>query len=73
MPKKQSTTNTDIQPDLLTKQELASALNLPSTSMVDQLVAKKMIPVLRLGHKTVRFSHTRVLQALEKFEIRAVS
>jgi len=58
--------------DMLTKEELRARLNLPSTRMVDELVRKRKIPCLRLGHRTVRFNLSKVLAALAKFELKAV-
>ena len=58
--------------EFLTKQELRAALNLPSTRSVDELVRKRRIPIVRLGHRTVRFSLPQVRAALEKLTIREV-
>jgi hypothetical protein len=58
--------------ELIGKEELRRRLNLPSIRMVEQLMRKRKIPYLRLGHKTVRFSWTKVLEALARFEHRAV-
>ncbi len=58
--------------NLLTKEELRVALNLPSTRMIDELVRERMIPVLRLGHRTIRFDLVKVMAALEKFELKAL-
>ena len=58
--------------DILTKEELRLRLNLPSTRMVDELVKKRKIPILKWGHRTVRFQLTKVLAALAKFEVKAV-
>ena len=58
--------------DLLTKEELRLKLNLPSTRMVDELVRRRKIPVIKLGHKTVRFHYERVRAALDKLEIKEV-
>jgi hypothetical protein len=58
--------------DMLTKEQLRERLNLPSTRMVDELVKKRKIPCLKLGHRTVRFSLPKVLAALAKFELKAV-
>ena len=57
---------------LITKEELRAALNLPSTRMVDELVRKRKIPVIRLGHRTVRFNLAKVAAALERLELKAV-
>ena len=58
--------------DLLDKKQLAARLNLPSTRMVDQLMRKRKIPYLVLGHKTVRFDWRKVEAALQKLEVREV-
>ena len=57
---------------LMTKEELRAALNRPSTRMVDELVRKRKIPVIRLGHRTVRFNLAKVTAALERLERKAV-
>ena len=57
---------------LMTKEELRAALNLPSTRMVDELVRKRKIPMIRLGHRTVRFNLAKVTLALERLELKAV-
>jgi len=59
-------------PELLTKEELRQKLNLPSTRKIDYMMKKRMIPYLPLGHKTVRFDLSKVMAALEKFEMKAV-
>lgn len=56
----------------LTKEQLRDALNLPSTRMVDELVRRRKIPVLRLGYRTVRFDLAKVQAALEKLELKAI-
>ena len=58
---------------LLTKEELRAALNLPSTRMIDELVRKRKIPMIRLGHRNQFDSIlAKVMAALEKLEIKAV-
>jgi hypothetical protein len=57
---------------LLTKEELRQELNLPSTRSVEEMVKRRKIPVIRMGHRTVRFSLPKVLAALEKLTVRAV-
>ena len=57
---------------LMTKEELRAALNLPSTRMVDELVRKRKIPVIRLGHRTVRFDVAKVATALARLERKAI-
>lgn len=57
---------------LLTKEELREKLNVPSTRMIDELMRKRKIPFIKLGHKTVRFDYEKVRAALDKFEHKAV-
>jgi hypothetical protein len=40
--------------------------------MIDELMKRRKIPFVRLGHRTVRFSWERVQAALSKFEHRAM-
>jgi hypothetical protein len=54
---------------LLTKQELADRLKADSTRLVDELVACGKIPVIRLGHRTVRFNWGHVCAALESMTV----
>jgi hypothetical protein len=56
-------------PEYLTKEELRKFLNLPSIRKIDQMMARRMIPFLRWGSKTVRFEADKVKAALAKFEI----
>ena len=58
--------------NFLTKEQLRERLNLPSTRMIDELVRKRKIPVIRLGHRTVRFNLVKVEAALERLELKAV-
>ena len=55
---------------LLNKIELARALNV-STRSVDNFQKSKRIPVIRITPRCVRYSLAAVLEALEKFQIRA--
>jgi hypothetical protein len=56
----------------LTKEQLRDRLNLPNTRMVDELMRKRKIPFLKLGHRTTRFDFPKVMAAAEKFEFKAV-
>ncbi len=58
--------------DFLTKEALRIKLDLPSTRMVDELMRKRKIPYVKLGHRTVRFTWPKVEAALAKLEIREV-
>lgn len=57
---------------MLTKEQLREALNLPSTKMVDSLMQRRVIPFIKLGHRTVRFERAAVERALGKIEIHEV-
>ncbi len=57
---------------LLTKEQLRDRLNLKSTRGVDELVRRRVVPVVVLGHRTRRFSWPAVQAAIEKLTIQAV-
>lgn len=57
---------------LLDKEGLREALALPSTRMVDELVRRRRIPVIRLGYRTLRFNLADVEAALTKLTIKEV-
>ena len=62
----------DRLPDsLLDYEQLANMLGLTKRG-VECLVRSRKIPVIKLGHRTVRFSWARVQQALAKREIHEV-
>ena len=52
------------EPHYLTKQQLADHLGAKSTRLIDQLVRKKIIPVIRLGHRSLRFELPKVIAAI---------
>ena len=58
--------------ELLTKEQLRKRLNLESVRKVEEMMKARMIPYLKLGHKTVRFDWPKVQEALAKFECKAV-
>ena len=58
--------------ELIDKEELRCRLNLPSVRMVEELMRKRKIPFVRLGHRTVRFSWPKVLAAIAALEQRAI-
>ncbi len=68
----QSTHKSGASNGYLDKEQLRQLLNLPSTRMVDELMRKRKIPFLKLGHKTIRFEWPKVKAAIEKFEHKAV-
>jgi excisionase family DNA binding protein len=55
----------------LTKAELALELRMTKRG-VDELMRRRKIPFLALGHRTVRFDWEQVCKALARFEHRAV-
>ena len=57
---------------LLTRDELAARLRM-SRRGVQDLTKRRMIPVIRLGRKCVRYDYAKVKAALEKFEVKAIS
>lgn len=57
---------------LLTKEDLRQRLNLKSTRGVDELVRRRKISVIRLGHRTARFSWPAVQAAIERLTIKEV-
>ena len=59
--------------ELLTKEELRARLNLPSVRIIDTLVRRRKIPVIRLGYRTARFNLAKVQAALEKLTVREVA
>jgi excisionase family DNA binding protein len=60
-----------LQGELLNKAQLRERLNLGPRS-VDELIRTRKIPVIRMGHRTVRFSWPDVEAALEKLTVRAI-
>ena len=58
--------------DLLSKEGLRKRLGLDSIRGVDELVRRRKIPVVRLGHRTVRFSWPHVQAAIAKLTVKAV-
>ncbi len=57
--------------DYLNKLELAAKLGV-TRRVVEDMMRRRMIPYLALGHRTVRFFWPAVERALSKFEHRAV-
>lgn len=47
--------------------ELSELTGLPVRTL-RTLASRRMIPAVRLGHRTVKFSPTRVMRALERYE-----
>jgi len=57
---------------LVRKKQLAEALGLKSTRIIDTWVRKRMIPVFVLGHRTRLFDLEKTKAALARFERKAV-
>ena len=51
-------------------QGLSTAIGLPVRT-IRTLVSNHKVPVMRLGHRTIRFSTDRVMAALQKLEVKA--
>jgi hypothetical protein len=58
--------------ELLNKEQLRQRLNLTSVRCVDEMVKRRKIPVIRMGHRTVRFSWPDVAVALERLTHKAI-
>jgi len=50
---------------------LSEQTGLPERT-IRSMVQSRKIPCLKLGHRTLRFDPSRVRQALQKFEVKAV-
>lgn len=57
---------------LLSKRELCEKLGLPSTRIIDEMMRRRRIPFIKMGHRTVRFDLSRVITALGRMEVMAV-
>ena len=57
---------------LWTKEDVRRRLSLQSTRGVDELVRKRMIEKVVLGHKTVRFDPDSIEAAIRRFTIKAI-
>jgi excisionase family DNA binding protein len=58
--------------ELITKEQLAKRLNL-TVAGVKNLIQRRAIPVLRLGHRTIRFRWSEVEVAIERYRQAEVS
>ena len=64
-------TSLENQP-LLDKEHLRQKLGLESIRGVDELVRRRKIPVIRLGHRTVRFSWPAVEAAIKRLTVNEI-
>ena len=62
----------DYDEPLLNKEQVRSRLNLPSIRGVDELIRRRRIPVIRIGHRTARFHWPEVKAAIHRLTIREV-
>ncbi len=63
--------NARMSNNYIDKNELAARLGLKKRG-VEELMRRRQIPFMRLGHRTVRFYWPAVEKAVAKFELRAV-
>jgi hypothetical protein len=64
-----ATSTPNVLPALLRRTELARAIGVSPRS-VDNFLARKIIPAVRISRRCIRYSLPAVLAALSKFEIR---
>lgn len=57
---------------LLNKESLRIKLGLPSTRSIDELVKRRKIPRIVMGHRMVRFCLADVLAALDRLTIKEI-
>jgi predicted DNA-binding transcriptional regulator AlpA len=57
---------------LITKEELAKQLSMTPAG-IKNLVYQRAIPVLRLGHRTIRFRWSEVETAIERYRQAEIS
>lgn len=62
----------ELRPGLWTKREAANYLGI-TVRGVEAMVKARRIPVIRLGHRTVRFAKARIDEALAKLETSEVA
>lgn len=56
---------------LLTKREVGTEMGGLSVSFVNQLIARKKLPVVKIGYRTVRIRRTDVAAFLQKHTLAA--
>jgi hypothetical protein len=60
-----------LQGEVMNKEQLRERLKLGPRS-VDELIRTKKIPVIKIGHRTVRFCWPDVAEALERLTHKAI-
>lgn len=63
--------SSNLSEPLITKAEVARRLGLPEIG-VKNLVRRRVIPVIRLGHRTVRFRWSEVEAAVDRYRQREI-
>jgi hypothetical protein len=58
--------------DLLTERELLKRLRTVSRKKLYELRSKRLIPVVRLGHRTLRYNEEAVRRAIRRLTTREV-
>jgi hypothetical protein len=58
--------------ELLTERELLKRLRTISAKKLWELRSKRLIPIIRLGHRTLRYDEAAVRRALKKLTIKEV-
>ena len=58
--------------DLLTETELLERLRTVCEKKLYELRSKRLIPVIRLGHRTLRYNEEAVRRALRKLTVREI-
>ena len=61
-----------VSEELLTKEELARRLRVPSTRIIDEMMRTRKIPFIKLGHRTVRFDWKQVEPAIAALTTAAI-
>jgi hypothetical protein len=57
---------------LVTAAELALELKVPSADSVRRLARRRIIPVIKLGYRTMRFDLEKCREALARREVKAI-
>ena len=58
--------------DLLTEKQLLKRLGTISAKKLSELRSKRLIPTIRLGHRTLRYNEEAVRRAIRKLTVKEV-
>jgi hypothetical protein len=64
-----ATSTSNVLPALLRRTELARAIGVSPRS-IDNFLARKIIPAVRISRRCIRYSLPAVLTALQRFEVK---